>query len=368
MAQPTDYYVDPSIAGASGAGTVGDPYGDIQHALDTVTRDATNGDRFNIKSGTDEILAATLGLATYGTPAETAPLIFQGYTSTAGDGGIGGIDGNAGNFAMMAATGYVSWIDMHLHNTGTAGVVTCGTQNCIYNCEVDTTTGIALALSSYSRIMNNHIHTFGTYGIQQPNLYATILGNYISDASATAAIEMTNSVNTVVGNIISIGGATNGIELSYDSQVVIGNSILSASGSGTGILKNANRHTQVIINNLVEGFTTGTGIDLGNYSQNIAMYGGNAAYNNGTDFDTVGGSDWIYDFGDNESLGASPFSKSGSDTFANRATYFAPADTGNVQGGAYPTAFRRDKGAVQHADPAGGGAPGSSNMAGGVLC
>jgi hypothetical protein len=37
---------------------------------------------------------------------------------------------------------------------------------------------------------------------------------------------------------------------------------------------------------------------------------------------------------DNESLGATPFAKSGSDTFANRFVYFAPADTGNVYGGA----------------------------------
>ena len=103
MAQPSETYVDPSIAGASGAGTVGDPYGDLQHALDTMTRDATNGDRINIKAGTDEILAGVIDLTTYGTPSSAAHLVFQGYTSAAGDGGIGGIDANAGAAVYSAA-------------------------------------------------------------------------------------------------------------------------------------------------------------------------------------------------------------------------------------------------------------------------
>ena len=68
---------------------------------------------------------------------------------------------------------------------------------------------------------------------------------------------------------------------------------------------------------------------------------------------------------DNETLSATPFDKSGSDTFANRYTYFAPVDTGNVRGGAYPSAARRDKGAVQHVDPTGGG--GSANLLRGKL-
>jgi hypothetical protein len=60
MAAPTDSFIDPSIAGNSGSGTIGDPWGDCQHALDTVTRDATDGDRMCIKEGTDEIHTAAL--------------------------------------------------------------------------------------------------------------------------------------------------------------------------------------------------------------------------------------------------------------------------------------------------------------------
>ena len=87
---------------------------------------------------------------------------------------------------------------------------------------------------------------------------------------------------------------------------------------------------------------------------NQGLYGRHAFFNNTTDEDLPAG-EILYNDGDNESLGSSPFAKSGADTFANRFTYFAPNDVGNVRGGAYPSGSRFDKGAVQHADPAGGG-------------
>jgi hypothetical protein len=81
----------------------------------------------------------------------------------------------------------------------------------------------------------------------------------------------------------------------------------------------------------------------------LVLYGYNGMYNNATDYS--GSVDIIQALGDNESLGSSPFAKSGADTVANRFAYFEPADVGNVRGGAYPSGCRLDKGAVQHADP-----------------
>jgi hypothetical protein len=52
----------------------------------------------------------------------------------------------------------------------------------------------------------------------------------------------------------------------------------------------------------------------------------------------------------NETLGATPFAKSGSNTWANRFAYYAPVNTGLVYGDAVGNVFR---GAVQ--PPAGGG-------------
>ena len=35
----TEVYVDPSIAGDSGVGTIGDPYGDLEYAIEQETFD-----------------------------------------------------------------------------------------------------------------------------------------------------------------------------------------------------------------------------------------------------------------------------------------------------------------------------------------
>ena len=55
----TNYYVDPgSGSDVTGTGTVGSPWASVQHALDNITRDATNGDQINIKAGTADVLSS----------------------------------------------------------------------------------------------------------------------------------------------------------------------------------------------------------------------------------------------------------------------------------------------------------------------
>lgn len=112
----TEYYVDPAINANSGTGTIGDPFGDLQYGLNTVTRNATDGDRFNIKAGTAEVMAAAIDLTTYGTPTQAAPLIFQGYTSAQGDGGIGEINNGGANVSVISSTTltFIHWIDLKL--------------------------------------------------------------------------------------------------------------------------------------------------------------------------------------------------------------------------------------------------------------
>jgi len=128
MAAPTEYYVDPG----SGNDSTGDGLSDgtawatIQHALDTITQGAV-GDRINVKSGTADTLAAALDIATnYGSPSQTAPLIIQGYATSAGDGdfeagtGIGEVDGDGSYGMFAAATNYVYVRHMKVHNCGSA--------------------------------------------------------------------------------------------------------------------------------------------------------------------------------------------------------------------------------------------------------
>ena len=369
MAAPTETYVDPSIAGNSGAGTIGDPYGDLQHALDTMTRDATNGDRINIKAGTDEILTGTISLATYGTPTLSATLTFQGYTSAAGDGGQGGIDGNATYNIHTAAGDGIQWKDLRLHNCGSAAVVGLARFGILENCEIDNTTGDGVQIFGigWASCVGCHIHNIGGYGINhEDGAQAFIFANYLVNGANdfSVAIRTDFSTGSIAHNIISIDGASIGIETDGSGPYgirIFNNSVLSDGGTGVGIQIDRVL-AQGCFNNLVEGFSGAGGggivVAAGATVEDAHIMAHNAVYNCTTNY-SYSHSHFVL-VNDNESVSVSPFAKSGADTFANRFAHFAPVDTGNVYGGAYPSGSNHDKGAVQHA--AGPGGPLNSNQ------
>jgi len=349
MGTPTQYYVDPSLGSDTGDGTVGTPWGRasgsvVQYSLDTITQDTTNGDQINIKSDqavgvtttTDDVLTAALTLATYGNPNFNYPLIFKGYTASEGDGGIGGISGD-GSYSIMSNSNSWMVIDhLHLHNSGSAAVISIGTNNTLHASEIDNTTGNGVAVSNGGFVSHCHIHNCGGVGITAGSGSA-IMNNYLvngtNDFSGAMSFSGTAG-GTVSGNIMSLDGSSNGIAAQTTGWRMRSNSILSNGGTGTGI-KLSNGLPYVLTDNLIEGFSGvgGKGVDLGGGAVTVFLYGHNALYNNATNYS---GSieNWL-PVGDNESLGASPFAKSGADTFANRFVYFAPVDTGNVHGGAY---------------------------------
>jgi hypothetical protein len=364
MGTPTQYYVDPSLGSDTGDGSVGTPWGRasgsvIQYALDTgiSARDSTNGDQINVKAGTDDVLAATLDNVTnYGAATDAAPLIIRGYTSAANDGGIGGIDGNGGNFSIIGLSNdFLHVVDMHCHNTGTAIVMYCEFGVVLLQCEFDNSSTGLVRFQKAGLVNRCNLHNCTGYGIYLSGTGALATNNYLSDDATgfTNAIQLWADGARAIRNIISIAGASSGIALGSTNGVVAAhNSILSSNGTGKGIYTSGASEQGQVYNNLVEGFSTGSGDGISlTTAEWIALFTGNACYNNVDDYILTGDE---RDEGDNEELGASPFAKSGADTFANRFTYFAPVDTGNVQGGAYPSGCLLDKGAVQHADPAGG--------------
>ena len=343
MADPTETYVDPSIAANSGAGTVGDPYGDLQFALDTITRNSSNGDRFNIKSGTDEIMSAAIDLTTYGTPNNIAPLIFQGYATAAGDGdfaagtGIGGISGG-GSVSVFASTtlDHIGWKHLHLHNCGANIIVNGDREFHFIECEIENGTAGGVDVEQFSRVIGCHFHDIDGAAVNV-SFYTLVYGNYFANGGKTMdpAIKMSGQGTDVCCNILSLDSSSNGIEITQEGNAVFGNSILSSSGTGNGVLLTATKSSAVIINNLIEGFSGSGGVGLSiNSSRKLHTVRNNAMFNNTTDISTPGDIDF-WDYEDNESLSATPFDKSGSDTFVNRLTYFSPVDTGNVHGGAY---------------------------------
>lgn len=331
MAAPTETYVDPSIAGDSGAGSSGDPYGDLQYALNTMTRDGTDGDRINIKAGTDEILAAALTLATYGAPTAAAVLVFEGYTSTAGDGGIGGISGNA-SVSVMASTAYdyIGFKNLHLHNCGSSTWVLQVDNSCkVINCEIDNCEGGGLDGDTGFMVYGCNIHNLGGTGIAWGGSYGAVVGCYFTNGAnvMTTCIDTAIHYGHIMFNVMSLTSTTEGIDVDGDPSLVMHNSLFT---TGTGIGIDATYSTygnySSFLNNVIEGFSTGLLLNT-DASTNLPIVLGNAGYGNDTDI-SLHADNFLES--DNESLGASPFAKSGSDTYALRATYFAPVDTGNV--------------------------------------
>ena len=327
----TETYVDPAIAGASGAGTVGDPYGDLQHALDTMTRDSTNGDRINIKAGTDEILGAALTLATYGTPTIAAQLFFQGYTTAAGDGGIGGISGD-GSYSVFDSSSldYVSFIDLHLHNCGGNQIVRVD-QGCLfYNVEFDNSTTHGLYCGKNTTIIACYFHNIGGYGIFDIGgariTYCT-LENGANDFNA-AAVYLGAETGMLEFNIISIDGSTDGVLIGNPYNAVNHNTIYSASGTGQGIIIPNDVTLNTITNNYVEGFSGagGIGIDINTGVNHILR--GNRYYNNTTNLDDAG--IWLIKT-DNSATAASALTNPGAGDFSVGT---------DLKAGAYPTSFK----------------------------
>lgn len=365
MGVPTKYYVDASLGVDTGDGSLATPWGRasgsvVQYALNTITRDSTNGDQINIKAGTADVLSSTLSFTTYGTPSNTAPCIFRGYTSTAGDGGIGEISGG-GSVSIITGTGvvYTFFRDMKLGNCGSAQVLGLGAGGAgqAVDCEIHGTSGNGIAGGSFILVRNCHLHNIGGVGISGGG---HIFGNYLKNGTNkfTSAITLASGSAWAIGNLISIDGSSNGIIGVNNNTLVLRNSILSSAGTGVGIQGSGGIATGNAFNNLVEGFSGVGGIGIQAPTADAYTWLHNAVYNCTTAY-SVTGDQWASE--DNETLSATPFAKSGSDTFANRFTYFAPVDTGNVHGGAYPSGSNLDKGAVQHAD-AGGSTTGRQGL------
>jgi len=331
----TELYVDPSIAADSGAGTVGDPYGDLEYCIEQETFDLTNGTRVNIKAGTDEVLAADLVTACQDTsvsvawaPTEAAPLVFRGYTSAAGDGGIGGISGGGSVpvFGTSSSTyRNMSFVDLHLHNCGTGYILDLDNNCYVERCELDNTTGGAIRVAVACAVKGCYVHNIGAIAIDAPNAQVTYC--YIADGTNTCTTAIA-SAEVVDRNIIHLTGNGDGIS-SADGRTLTNNSIYCEGGTGSGINQASNSISNTLSNNLIQGFSGagGIGVEFGTAS-GAKFYGGNAVYDCTTAYDTATHVQTGAQ-GDNETLSSSPFQDPANGDFR-------PVNTGNVREGALP--------------------------------
>lgn len=325
----TEVYVDPSIAADSGTGTIGDPYGDLQYALNTKTRDSTNGDRFNVKAGTAEVLAATLSFTTYGTPTAAAPLWIQGYTSAAGDGGIGEISGNA-TYKIAVLANYTQIKDMKIGNVGNNDIISGGSNCLCFNVEFHTatkTSGTAVLSGDGSHFIYCSFHDIEATmaGGAKTSVFACSF--YEGSATCVAAYAI-SGYDKLVGNIISVKSTANGITNGGGSSTLVANNIIYGNASN-GIGLKLDGTANLYVNNIIEGFSAsgGKGLSVTGTSRTGRFAGYNGYYNNATNID---GTTYV-DIGGDVTYSASPFVDAANGDFRLKP---------GIRGGGYPTTFK----------------------------
>lgn len=371
MAAPSQYYVDP-VGGndSTGNGTIGTPWKSVQWALDHITRDADDGDQINIKgpasdaSGTDDTIAASLTLTTYGTPAVTAPLILRGYGSAANDGVRGGINVNGQTSGLFAATGtdYVHLIDLFINNgSATTSYKLCTLDDYIhvYNCKFANGPG-GLQIDNYGLIEGCEFTDLdGAFAVQagvDTHVINCYFKHHVSN-NPTECIITNGTGARIEGCVFSLDSDTLGIVVSDPKTEIAYNSFYGAGTStGKAIVFDAATHAGCVIRgNIISQFkgAGAIGIDYANSTDMMRFVGNNAFYDNTDDEANEGDAKLLAVpvAPDNESLAGDPYAKSGADTSANRLIYFAPNSTGGIRVGG----GKRDKGAVQHADSGAGG-------------
>lgn len=336
----THVYVNPALASDSGTGTIGDPYGDLQYALNTQARDTTNGNQFNIKVGTAEILAAALTLATYGTPTTAAPLILRGYTNTANDGGMAEI--NCNGFPMFT-TSYVETavVNLECHTFGNNHGITLSTGGGggggVIACEVhkgtSTPSGKAL-IRAASQVVGCYLHDAGTSGSGIVNTYNAI-GNFITDCANGIA----DNYCSVLGNIIRLDANGSGIKVwQLDTKAVMHNIIYSTvanTGMGIQVSDASGRLTASVLNNIICGFSGVGGRAISLNGENLVVLGHNAFWNNTSKLAYADGDAYVYDLttGDVD-LAADPFTDAANGDFS-----LTTAGKAALRGVGWPAAY-----------------------------
>lgn len=356
MPAPTNYYVDPAINANTGTGTIGDPFGDLQYALNTVTRNTTAGDQFNVKTGTAEVLTAPLSLTTYGVPTYFAQLVIRGYTAAANDGGRATINGG-GNAIMTTAMSHTKWIDLNVSNVGAYAWAPPGTNNntAFIRCDITATTGPWAGLHTPLLAYGCYIHDC-QYGLIVASFSEYVFDScYIKNCSVRGT-SLYRSDGRIRNCIFNCGAGITAIyfdapgESGYHYEA-IGNTIYGAGGAGKGIeVRDLIISDVAIVNNLITHFSGvgGYGV-LTSSGTPVSVFAGNHFYNNANHYSLN------HNFGDMGSviLGASPYvgDPAAGDFRVN----------GTVKAGAWPTAFLGsitnqylDPGAAQRQEAGGG--------------
>lgn len=333
-----------------GSGSAGSPYATMQYALNQNT---SGGDGYIFYLQGTNTLGAALDLTTFGPPTSGAELTFAQWP-----GKVQGELNGAGSYSIYssATQDFIHFHGLTLTNCGSNTIVTMDDQCSITNCTLSGSSNAnAILIGNTCIFMGNAVSSCtGSYGLYVSIGYGTVVThNWFYEAGTSQVIRWYQHTSAIAtNNIFTITTAgCYGIYFAsagYDSPQFMNNSILHTnSGTAAGIyVVTGGVDLSLIANNIIEGYigTGGAGIEV--VSSTSVMTGYNYV-SNCTDSYLYDSGNHVIDLGDDET-GASAFAKSGGNTFANRFTYFAPNDVGNVLIGGYPSGSNRSKGAVQY--------------------
>lgn len=258
MTSPVQYYVDPAINGNSGAGTIGNPFGDLQHALNNITRSTTVGDQINIKSGAPEVQASAISLAAYGTTPTS--LTFRGYNTVANDGGRFEINFGGANVNFFSGSPpNISIIDGKLWNNGT-GNLTLGTNSYVESCEL-ITSGITTGAAGQFRNCKISVLTQWN-GILLAHAGVVIEGCWIESLASNGYAIYQNGTPGIIRNNVVIVRTSNTVGIFLVNGTQAGNFcenntiVSTVPSTAAGItLRSTWKNAGVICNNLIAGFS-----------------------------------------------------------------------------------------------------------------
>jgi hypothetical protein len=245
----SEVYIDPAAgSNVTGDGTIGNPYASLQHAYNNTTHNTTVGTRYNVKSGATDVTGNTS--LTLASRTISAPMVIQGYTAAAGDGGVGAID--SGTAEMFAGWyNYVHSLDMEYTTSHATGVRSARsiTAGCTIN-------GKLTCLGSNGYAIGNTVNG----GLDVSGNSAFIYNNFVTSNQSDLFYIAGSSFGIASGNII-VGATNRALHNNGSHWIFSNNSIYSTSG--TGLVQNGNG-PGVFTNNLIEGCTTAIGSSGGN--------------------------------------------------------------------------------------------------------
>lgn len=268
-------YVNPAIAGNSGTGTIGDPYGDLEYCLAQATHDATDGDQINIKAGTPEVLAAPLNPAAhFGAAGVGNPTILRGYTAVANDGGMAQIDCGGNGSILVDSLNYYLLADLEAYSPGDDEVwnssgAEVAAYHCIFHKGASTPTGNKYLVNAPSgTLLGCKIYNSPQRGVTTSNL----IGCYVDAIAGIAAL-----VGRIDGCVFRFGATGSYVQTSGNMGYVKNSIFYSTVAATRGLVITARGYE--VLNNILCGISGagGEGVDLG---ADPYMIGYNAFWNN----------------------------------------------------------------------------------------